>query len=332
MKLRLTTFNCENLFGRYRFLDRPSASTSGTKDYTKSLQVYEVVALEGRKNTLKPAPIAKVQRINTAGAILGAAPDVLCVNEVENLATLRVFNAYYLDNYFERLVLIDGNDPRGIDVGLLIRRGVSVELERIRTHVDDARAGGFLPGSNRLNTKILGAASFSRDCLEVDLRVGNKPLTLLVNHLKAQEIKGKVDQSTARRLGQAQRVAELVGEVGKRGRLPIVLGDFNKDTREAGYDGSLDPLVQHPGLYDPFTDLAATGELWSHYYSGDKKISRLDYILVDRALQPAVVGAEFFRQGLTPKCKQYAGPRLQKLTKDGEEASDHCPTTVVFDF
>jgi hypothetical protein len=115
MKVRLTTFNCENLFGRYRILDKASATDTGarkTTNYPQSLQVYEVVALSGRKNQLKPAPIAKIQRTNTAAAIVGALPDVLCVNEVENLATLRVFNALYLKNYFDRLVLVNGRAQR----------------------------------------------------------------------------------------------------------------------------------------------------------------------------------------------------------------------------
>jgi endonuclease/exonuclease/phosphatase family metal-dependent hydrolase len=287
----------------------------------------------GRKNTVAPGEIAKIQRTHTAGAILGARPDILCVNEVENLATLRIFNAYYLGNYFDRIVLIDGNDPRGIDVGVLIRRGAAVELEQVRTHADDALAGGFLLGSNRLSTKILGAAVYSRDCLEVDLKVGQRALTLLVNHFKAQEIdyKTKTDKSTARRLNQTQRVAQLVDAVKRRRRAPIVLGDFNKDSREPGYDGSLDPLVKHPALIDPFPSFVTAGELWSHYYSSDKKVSRLDYILVGKALKPAVKGAEFFREGLAPKCQQYSGPRLAGLIKDGQEASDHCPTTVVLD-
>ncbi len=332
MNIRLTTFNCENLFGRYRFLDKPSALDNGASgvDYTNLLQVYEVVGLEGRKNELKPEAISKIQRANTAGAILAAAPDILCVCEVENLPTLRIFNARYLHNYFDRLILVDGNDPRGIDVGLLLKRGLDVELQSVRSRADEALAGGFLPSSNRLDLKVLAAATFSRDCLEADLKIGTKPITLLLNHLKAQDVdsKTKVDKSTARRANQAKRVAEIVKQVQARGRLPIVLGDFNKDNRDPAYDGSLDPLVKNPLLFDPFPGFHPADN-WSHYYTSDAKVSRLDYILLDKKLKSAVSDAEYFREGLTPKCKQYSGPRLETLTKDGEEASDHCPTTVV---
>ncbi len=335
MKIRITTFNCENLFGRYRFIDRSSATQeqSAQQDYTKLIQVFDVVGLQGRKNTLKPKPITKVQRENTAGAILGAKPDILCVNEVENLQTLRIFNAHYLKDFFDRMLLIVGNDPRGINVGVLVRRDCEATIEQVRSHADEEPDGSFLFSSNRLNTKVIGAATYSRDCLEVDVNIGGKSLTLLVNHLKAQDIdsRTKKDKSTQRRLSQAKNVAHLVDVVKQRNRLPIVLGDFNKDSRDPGYDGSLDPLVSNAGLYDPFSAKLAPGELWSHYFTGDRKVSRLDYILLDSSLKDSAVAVEFFRAGLTPACKQYTGPRLPNLKKTGEEASDHCPTTVVLE-
>jgi endonuclease/exonuclease/phosphatase family metal-dependent hydrolase len=334
MITRITTFNCENLFGRYRFLDKASATDAAARkaDYTNFIQVYEVVALApGRKGSIKAKAVSDRQRVNTGAAILGAAPDILCVCEVENLATLRVFNTKYLKDYFDRLVSITGNDARGINVGLLIKRGSPIAIEAVRTHADEADAGDFVFSSNRLNTKVVGAATYSRDALEVDLQAGATPLTLLVNHLKAQDIdsKTKSDRSTKRRLAQATHVAALVAQVKQRQRYPVVLGDFNKDTAQADYDGSLDPLVKHPSLYDPFPAMVPAVDLWSHYYSGDRKVSRLDYILVDASLKNRVSGAEFFREGLTPKCRQYQGKRLKTLTKDGEEASDHCPTTLV---
>ena len=118
MQLRITTFNVENLFNRYTFLDMPFED----RDFEKFVEATGVVSIASRKGDLVSYPITEIQRNNTAQAILDTHPDILAVQEVENLYTLRIFNNTYLDNYFEHMILIDGNDLRGIDVGLMLRR------------------------------------------------------------------------------------------------------------------------------------------------------------------------------------------------------------------
>ena len=61
----------------------------------------------------------------------------------------------------------------------------------------------------------------------------------------------------------------------------------------------------------------------------EKKISRLDYILPDKRLN--VESQQIVRNGLTTKCKQYAGPRYSTIGQEHTEASDHCPTSIVLD-
>jgi predicted extracellular nuclease len=324
MKLRISAFNCENLFGRYRFLNTDPAKRG--KNYEQKIQIYEVVALAGRSGKTKPDAISEKQRKNTAAAIIASAPDVLAVEEVENLITLRLFNALYAKNYFDRMVLIDGNDPRGIDVGFLIKRGVAATITGVRSHSDDAKLGGYLPSSNRLDVKnCLGNAIYSRDCLEVDVDVAGKSLTFLCNHFKAQD--GK-PESIVKRKGQSTAVSSAFGACRARGRTPIVLGDLNIDTQQATYDQSLDPLVSTAHLFDPFLTLP-TNDRWTHYFASKNSVSRLDYILIDDTFRNAVDGVEIFRGGLSPKCKQYAGQRIGTIAKDGLEASDHCPVTLV---
>ncbi len=326
MQLRVTTANCENLFGRYAFLDKPAAAKAA--GYENLVRQLDVVTFEpGRSGKLKPAKISEQQRKTTANAILGANPDILAVEEVENLPTLRLFNAKYMGNAFDRLLMIDGNDPRGIDVGFLIRKGLNAEILAVRTHVDDSVNGGYLPKSNRLDSKVVGQAVFSRDCLEVDVLVAGRVLTFLVNHLKAQDGKAA---STARRQCQATRVAALAAAARNDGKSPIILGDLNIDVKQKDYDQSLDPLLNSPILCDPFSGLSDQ-ERWTHYYSSDNKVSRLDYILIDNRLGTIVQGVEIFRRGLSPKCKQYTGPRLASMKGNDLEASDHCPTTVVLE-
>ncbi|PYV16863.1 MAG: hypothetical protein DMG07_06955 [Acidobacteria bacterium] len=324
MPLRITTFNCENLFGRYRILDQPPAGE--IKNFEKLLQIPDVVALApGRSGKIKPAAISHEQRVTTGNAILGANPHILAVQEVENLATLRIFNSKYMKDAFNRILLIDGNDARGIDVGFLIRKDVKAAILAIRTHVDDDKDGGFLPKSNRLDTRVTGQTVFSRDCLEVDVDVKGTILTFLVNHFKAQD---RNPNTPARRKRQAAKVARLARAAHDAGKNPVVLGDLNIDTEQADYDGSLDSLVNLSILHDPFAQLGPSNR-WTHFFSSKKSVSRLDYILVDDRLKTKVLGVEIFRRGLSPKATQFTGPRLPSMQGNDLEASDHCPTTVV---
>jgi len=325
-QITITTFNVENLFNRYALLDQPWEGRS----YEKLVQAVGLVSIASRAGDLVSYPTTEIQRNNTARAILDSAPDILAVQEVENLYTLRLFNHQFLDDYFDRMVLVDGNDPRGIDVGLLLRsrkdskerKGFKGEIVAIRTHVDEPEKGKeqVSRGSNGFGYLASGAL-FSRDCLEVDLAVGEKTLTLLANHLKAQDT---TKASVKRRTKQAKRVAELAALAAEGGKFPIVLGDLNVDL--TAKDKSLDALFKGSKdvLMDPFPD-----GTWTHYYTSDKKTSRLDYILPRKGLN--VVSTKIVRMGLTTKCKQYTGPRYPTIGQEHTEASDHCPTTVVLD-
>jgi len=321
-KVKITTFNCENLFGRYGFMNKPWTDRQG--GFEKLIQVSDAIVLEpGRSGKVKPQPIAQEQRATTAKAIVDTAPDILVVEEIDSLPTLRIFNSIYCKNYFDRIISIEGNDIRGIDVGLLVKRGFKADVLDIRTHADEAITGKFLKSSSRLDTSSTANAVFSRDCLEVDIKINGVVLTLLANHFKSQD--GK-PTSSQKRKNQSKRVKEIASEAISEGKKPIVLGDLNIDIHQADYDNSLDELYTYNKLKDPFKEMQSS-DLWSHYYSSKKTISRLDYILVDKSL--SVGSPEFFRQGLTPMCKQYTGPRLSTMKGNDLEASDHCPTSVV---
>jgi hypothetical protein len=75
---------------------------------------------------------------NTARVIAEVNADVLITIEVENRPTLERFNKQVLGAEFDReyphVMVIDGNDARGIDVGVLSR----FPIERLRSHVDSS--------------------------------------------------------------------------------------------------------------------------------------------------------------------------------------------------
>src|SRR5262245_3788992 len=107
-KLRVTTFNVENLFNRYASLD----GAYDGRGYEKWILAVGIASIADRQGSLVAKETTTIQRNNTALAIEGAQPHILAVQEVENIYTLRNFNHDYLNDYFEEVVLIDGNDPR----------------------------------------------------------------------------------------------------------------------------------------------------------------------------------------------------------------------------
>jgi hypothetical protein len=129
----------------------------------------------------------------TALAIAEADADILCLQEVENLDTLHRFEYGYLfkmigDGYRHK-VLIDGNDSRGINLALMAREhtldGAKIEILEVTSHahLSYEAAGLYTPDLEGLahpHDKV-----FKRDCLEVDLKIGSKRLTVYVVHFKS---------------------------------------------------------------------------------------------------------------------------------------------------
>ncbi len=116
-----------------------------------------VVVAEGRADwlgwvELTKEPLSEVSIQNTGRVINEVAADVQAIVEAESRIALLGLSGTVLPNVggtpFEHVMLIDGNDERGIDVGVMTRNGW--EIGDIRSHVDDKDDKGNL--------------IFSRDC------------------------------------------------------------------------------------------------------------------------------------------------------------------------
>lgn len=327
-KLRLVQLNAENLYSRYALLDDP------TKRNNPHIQIIGVADIDYGGNPLSEAT-TQIQRNNTARVILECNPDILALEEVENLWTLRLFNDEYLNGYFDRMVMIEGNDGRGIDVALCIKDGCNVEIKNIRTHIDDVYQGQKDTKHIRVNRYYnvknreisVQNALFSRDCLEIDVNANNKTLTFLVNHFKAQskETKSGNDKCAKIRNAQAKRVAELVQDAKTNNRLPIVIGDLNEDWNLKQNLAPLKDLVTKGVLLDPFAEVENN---WTHFYSITKEKTRLDYILVDNLLQ--IADKYVFRKGISLMCPMNE-ERFPTIGYVGTEASDHSAVVVVIE-
>jgi endonuclease/exonuclease/phosphatase family metal-dependent hydrolase len=238
--------------------------------------------------------------------------DVLGVVEAENRIVLDKFSAQLLKEVggvpYEFVMLIDGNDDRGIDVGIMARAGF--ELESIRSHIDDRDALGIV---------------FSRDCPEyrVTTPTGAR-LVVLVNHLKSKGF-GRQSDSNARRLRQAERIREIYERLRAGGEDKIaVLGDLN-DTPDSP---PLAPLLQQTDLKDisALPEFTSDGRVGT--FGNGTKGEKIDYILLSPALQAHVIGAGVFRLGVWGGKNGTLFPHYETMKRAVHAASDHAALFV----
>ena len=117
---------------------------------------------------LRDEPINEHAMRNTARVMVDLEADVLGVVEAESRPVLSAFNREILPALgatpFRHVMVIDGNDERGIDVGLMARKGYPIG--NMRSHVDDCTAEG--------------ETIFSRDCpeFEVTTEAGNRLIVM----------------------------------------------------------------------------------------------------------------------------------------------------------
>ena len=237
---------------------------------------------------------------NTGRVVAEVRPDVLITVEVENRPTLKRFNKQVLDAQFNfsypYFMVIDGNDDRGIDLGILSR----YPIVEIRSHVDD-------PGPN-------GETIFSRDCPEFDLLLATgERLVVVPNHLKSKR-NGNDDNSQERRRLQAERAHTIALEALARSSFVILGGDFN-DTPDSApleslFADGFEDVISHPSYPTDRPGTYQTG-LASH---------KLDYLIMSPELLGQLQNTGIERRG---SYHPATWAPFDTVTKASEEASDH---------
>jgi endonuclease/exonuclease/phosphatase family metal-dependent hydrolase len=166
-----------------------------------------------RADEATPAkPREQLERL--ASSIRQLNADVIAVEEVENRDYLERFvNVFLPDMGYREVVLVEGNDMRGIDVGLLSRLPVG----EVRSH----RHAQFPDQEGH-------PMRFYRDVLSIVIEPeGAEPIELWVLHLKSNS--GGPEAAEPIRLAEARQVRLMVDNAltaNPSARL-AVLGDFN---------------------------------------------------------------------------------------------------------
>jgi endonuclease/exonuclease/phosphatase family metal-dependent hydrolase len=247
---------------------------------------------------------------NTGRVIKAVNADVMCVVEVEDRRTLKRFNDGILKSLntdFKHSMLIDGNDDRGIDVGILSQ----FEIRSIRSHVDD-------PPKNNPAGRV-----FSRDCAEYEVLLpGGQSLWLLCNHFKSKGF-GTQQANDKKRTAQADRVADILKRFNLKADFVVVAGDLN-DTPDSQ---PLSGLLSTPNLIDVLSSNLLVGPRFTYEDGHDQ----IDYLLVSKALGDKLKKVQIERRGIFSQ-NNFNGqfPHFPEVTGKVDQASDHAAVSAEF--
>ncbi|MBL7981923.1 MAG: endonuclease/exonuclease/phosphatase family protein [Flavobacteriales bacterium] len=257
--------------------------------------------------TFNQEKVADGARKSTAAVMKAVKADVCCVVEAESRPVLKSFNSEMLTGAtrFDYPFLIDGNDQRGIDVGVLSK----LPIGPVHTHMFE---------------KSGSTALFSRDCLHVELLLPDgRTLHLLCNHLKSK-MNNDAASDTRRKL-QADRIAEILTEkFDLRNDLVVVAGDMNDTPTSA----TLQKLLGKANLYDALklqfgNDMQ---QRWTYKYRN--QLDQIDYLLISRPLKDAFVQAGVERRGIHGVEDITGVKPFPSVTSYSNHASDHAAVWV----
>jgi endonuclease/exonuclease/phosphatase family metal-dependent hydrolase len=230
--------------------------------------------------------------------------------EAEHRIALKQFGDYViakvLGEPYQYVMLIDGNDDRGIDVGLMTRTGYDIRL--MRSHIHD------LDDADR--------TIYSRDCPEYLVETpGGEEIWILPNHFKSK-FGGNDQTSKNKRKAQAKRTAEIYQNLLADGYTKIVvLGDLN-DTPDSA---ELKPLLKDTDLKDvsehPTFDTGSFAGKGTFGLGNDG--NKIDYLLLSPELFGRVTASGLFRMGAWPGSSPKRWQVYEELQKPIHSASDH---------
>ncbi len=323
MPVTVGTFNLNNLFSRYNFtaaIDTVPADDAGGLTLTFVGGQYQVRTFMGKlvrgKDDKSRQEIAR--RIREVMNV-----DVLAVQEVEHLEVLKQFNRELLQGMYPHVVLVEGNDPRMIDVGLLSKLPIgAITSHQAATHPAEPQRRVF--GRDLLQVEILKAN-------------GDKLFTLYNTHLKSHYVPFTQDpvvgaqQANLLRRRQAETIARIIGRMERPNSHYVLVGDMN-DPPDSDYLAPMlmiDNKLLVNALSNPQETRPAKAETpdqgpgpqtvaWTHRFNPPGP-ALPEYQLLDQI---------WVSQPLAPRLGQAFIDRRQNHGGDG---SDHDPAWVTID-
>ena len=321
--VRVGTFNLNNLFSRFNFQGEVGAMPNeGTGGITLTFEQNQFTARTFMGRLVRPKDSNETREIaRRITQVINA--DVLAVQEVEHIEILKQFNRNHLGDLYPHIALVEGNDSRLIDVGILSKLPIgTIVSHQTAVHPDEP--------SRRV---------FSRDLLQVEIlhNNGNKLFTIYNTHLKshfvsAEEdpVQGAIDANN-RRKRQAETVSRILSRMERANSRFVLVGDMN-DPSDSEFLAPMltvdnQPLVnalENPSETRPSkTETPGQGpgpqsKAWTHRFNppGQEfpRYELFDHIWVS----PSLAGSVF-------------NPTIDRRTKHAGDGSDHDPAWIDLD-
>lgn len=368
MSLRLATFNVENLMNRFDF-----SGYRNQLNEDRTLALFEIGSEAEYQLLEKARAIAHADDMRqlTALAIAETRADIICMQEVDNIEALKAFEYGYLFKMvgqgYQQKYTTSGNDSRGIDVAVMMRaetaHGQPIEFVRMTSHahVTFEEFGLHTPELAALGQEPFERI-FRRDCLEIDVKVGGKPLTIYSVHFKSMGsprngLNGR-EATMPIRDAEAKAVRRIIenrfGKDHTADKRWVICGDLN-DYRERiviggdafqGY--SFTPAEETASCLDVFLGDGFAENLverrpemdrWTLYHTRgpqERHLCQLDYILASPSLARTNSQAvpDIVRRGQPWRTIFPPGQDVDRYPRAGwdrPKASDHCPVAVTLD-
>ena len=268
-------------------------------------------------------------RLNKASLAIRNAlgtPDIVGVEEVENLSTLQTLATKISNDAIAaaqpdpmyQAYLVEGNDVGGIDVGFLVKTStVSGSTPRVEVlSVVQELANTQFVNPDNTTSNLNDRPPLRLNAIVHHANGGTFPVTVIVNHLRS--LNGVDDDVTpgsngwstdgarirAKRQKQAEDLANLVQsrQIANPNERIILVGDFNAFEFNDGYGDSINTIAGTP---TPDNETAVTGDgadlvnpnldplddtpppAERYSYSFDGSAQSLDHVIVNQAVLSA---------------------------------------------
>ncbi len=319
MDLTIGTFNLNNLFTRWNFqAEVPKGTTlTETIEFDSSTQ-RRLRTFKGRVVTAKN----DVDTDRIASRIRSMDVDVLAVQEVENIGALRTFNAERLNGLYPHVILVEGNDPRLIDVGVLSKFPIGQVVSH-QTAPDPVRPLRPIFGRDLLRVDVL-TPSRSRRLLTVFNTHMKSNFVDRLEHPTPEQQAAEAIRNNERRARQAEVTKEIIEDETRPNSKYVLLGDMNDDPDSPHLAPMLDSSLK---LVDALAGVTETREA-KHEDLGPQPGPRWT-----SRYKPSGVPPEhrlFDQIWTSPALKTRVDQSfIDRRTRHGGDGSDHDPAWVT---